>query len=352
MSSRYLSTLAGFALLPLLCAGIVNSIVDPFQYFRISTPTRFSNAMQRHQTPGVISHYPFNAVVIGNSVAANMRGEMFSERKVQNLAMWGATMSESREVLELALRTDQVETVFWEIGAPGVLDTYRSPDFPTCMYRPIFALTPYCYLFNAGVLSESLAILLHSSGLSKATWVPYLRDWKTWDLKPMDVGAFACKLRKSLSPAQIPRMTANSMDIITPTSGLDRERFIEIVVPIVEAFPKVKFYFFVAPVYLSEMWSQAAAGVTNRSRARIKALFGRPNFIIHDFTELTEVTHDPRYYSDPHHFDFEASQKVASAFISGRSEIMSLSEHNAMLQREIKAGEELVLEQMKRSCAD
>src|ERR1700694_1319015 len=44
---KYLAIWAAFAFLPIAIVAFTNYLVDPFQYFRVSHPPRFSNLMQR-----------------------------------------------------------------------------------------------------------------------------------------------------------------------------------------------------------------------------------------------------------------------------------------------------------------
>ena len=87
-----------------------NYLVDPFQYFRKAAPPRFSVTMLRHQMPGVIRNYPFDSIVVGNSVGSNLRPLMFSAYEpqitVQNLILFGATLKEATEVVKLALKME------------------------------------------------------------------------------------------------------------------------------------------------------------------------------------------------------------------------------------------------------
>src|SRR5207247_583265 len=108
---RFLAIWAAFASLPIALVAFVNYAVDPFQFFRVSSPPRFSNLMQRYQHPGVIRNYPFGSILVGNSLVGNLRTGMFDRREfglrpaVQNLTFWGSTLREAAYVVDLSLRT-------------------------------------------------------------------------------------------------------------------------------------------------------------------------------------------------------------------------------------------------------
>src|SRR6185295_16857492 len=98
---KFLAIWAVFAFLPLLVVGSINYFVDPFQYFRVSNPPRFSNLMQRSQHPGIIRNYTFNSIIVGNSFVANLQNKLFDREEfggvapVQNLSFWGSTLREA-----------------------------------------------------------------------------------------------------------------------------------------------------------------------------------------------------------------------------------------------------------------
>jgi hypothetical protein len=166
-----------FSLLPLVAVAFVNYEADPFQYFRVSHPARFSNFMQRFQVPGVIRNYDFDSIVAGNSVVANVENWMFDRKEFQakpnvaNLSLWGSTIREDTYVVTLALETKPIRTVYWAIGRPGVSAEFRYADFPKCMYGGLYRLIPpYCDLLNSNVFWESYVSVSHSDG-SQAGWV-------------------------------------------------------------------------------------------------------------------------------------------------------------------------------------
>src|SRR3954467_8036308 len=100
-SQKYLTIWAAFAFLPMAAVAGINYLVDPFQYFRVSNPPRFSNLMQRSQHPGIIRNYPFNSIVVGNSFVANLQNEFGTGIAVQNLSFWGSTLREAAYVADL-----------------------------------------------------------------------------------------------------------------------------------------------------------------------------------------------------------------------------------------------------------
>src|SRR4051812_4287564 len=169
-TQKYLTIWAAFAFLPMAVVAAINYLIDPFQYFRVSNPPRFSNLMQRIQAPGIIRNYDFDTLVVGNSVVANLQGWMFDRKEsavkpsVMNVSLWGSTIREDTYVVRLALNTKPVKALYWSIGRQGVLEDFRYPNFPKCMYGGGYAFVPpFCYLLNTGILWESYAPVVHSN---------------------------------------------------------------------------------------------------------------------------------------------------------------------------------------------
>src|SRR5688500_3124441 len=70
----FVATVCGLTLVP-----AVNFWIDPFQFFRRLEQPRFSSTMLRHQLPGIVRNYEYDAVMVGNSVGGNFRPSMFAD---------------------------------------------------------------------------------------------------------------------------------------------------------------------------------------------------------------------------------------------------------------------------------
>ena len=341
-------------MLPIALVASVNFVVDPFQFFRVSSPPRFSNLMQRYQHPGVIWHYPFSSILVGNSLIGNLRTEMFREEglepAVQNLSFWGSTLREAAYVVDLALRTKPIDTVYWAIGRQWILVDYRYGEFPACMYSRLWSDFPYCYLINADILSESLAIFLDLKKLSKAGWVGSLEDWKAVPFFPRDQGTLACEMQRFERDDDVEALTRIARESLNPVETPDTVRFREIVLPIVRANRQVRFKFILSPLHLWQFWFDAAKRrVLGVELAMIDALISEPNVEIHDMTGLASLTHDSTRY-DVMHYDLAGAREVVEALASGSMKITSLERHKEMLRNEIEAGGEMVRQSFKTKC--
>jgi hypothetical protein len=356
IAGRLLAIWAVFALLPIAIVAGVNFAVDPFQFFRVSNPPRFSNLMQRYQHPGVIRNYPFSSILVGNSLVGNLRIAMFREAglepAVQNLSFWGSTLREAAYVVDLAVRTKRIDTVYWSIGRQWILVDYRYGEFPACMYASLWARFPYCYLINADIFSESLAIIRNDRNRSKADWVDTLEDWKAVPFSPRDQQGLACEMQRWEKGDDVEALTRVAVENLNPVETPEAARFREIVLPIVRANRQVRFKFMLSPLHLWQFWFNAAKrrdlGL-GLELAMIGALINEPNVEIHDMTGLASLTRDSSRY-DAMHYDFAGARDVVEALASGSMKITSLDRHKEMLKQEIQAGGEMVRQSFKAKC--
>lgn len=354
---KHLAIWAAFALLPLLVVGSINYVVDPFQYFRISNPPRFSNLMQRPQHPGIIRNYPFNSIIVGNSFVANLQNKLFDREefaagsRVQNLSFWGSTLREAAYVVDLTLRTRPVKTVYWGFGREWVLTDFRYGEFPTCMYQRFWSYLPYCYLFNLDIFRESLATILALNGWSRAGWVGSLEQWKLVPSGAINLRALACEAQRAIKQVDIDRLTRNAENDLAPAETPEIERFRQIVVPIVRANRQVHFVFFIPPAHIWPVWQNAVTqGRLKRERALIDAIIGEPNVEVHDMTGLSSVTHDSARFSDMIHYNAEGARLVVDALASGSQKVTSIAQHEEMLRRELRSGAEIVRRLFETKC--
>lgn len=337
---RYLRVLTATALLPVIAVTTVNYLIDPFQFFRRAERPQFSQLMMRHQAPGVIRHYPFDAILVGNSRGANFMPHMFRNHQppiaLQNLAMWGGTTNEAALVARAALRHRSLKTVFWIVGYQPLVEDYRLPGFPTCLYSSVLENVPYCYLLNIDILRESIAVLLGASGLSRAKWTSDLAQWQTYGDVPIALHEHACMLQRLIgSPDAIEAKTRAVAQTLAPEHSIFSERFEQLVLPIVDAHPELRFVFIVPAIFATEYWYTAYyRGQALHSEIK-RLLLARRNVEVFDFQTYSGITHDPRYFRDVDHPTKDAMAQIAHSLGEGRYRVTDLATNIADLQNEL-----------------
>jgi hypothetical protein len=312
--------------------------------------------MQRLQHPGVVRNYPFDSVVVGNSMVADIRNDMFVDKnfgtQLLNLSFWGSTVREAAYVLDLALRTRPVKTVLWSTGRESILNDFRYGEFPTCMYSRIWSNLPYCYLLNKDVFRQSLAIALNLKGSSKADWVDSFDKWKALPTGTVDLHKHNCTIQQYVKAADdIDALTKHAEDNLGPIRSPDSVRFGEIVLPIVRANPNVRFIFLIPPVHAWVLWINAVKQERLRwERGLIEVVIGEPNVEVHDLTGVGSVSHNIAYYFDGAHYNADGSRLVADALVSDSMKITSMAQHEQMLKEELRAGKALVKKAFEERC--
>jgi hypothetical protein len=171
-SSKFLFvTMMSCTAASMLLVAAANFFGDPFQFFRQARDPAFSELMQRYQAPGVVRNYSFSKIIVGSSTMANLKSSLFEtlgESGVQNLSLWGGTLNEAYNLVQLGLRKHKLTAIYWAIDPVLLLSDYRYRDFPQCMYDRVWQFWPYCYLFNRGVLNEVIASRFDRVAISEA----------------------------------------------------------------------------------------------------------------------------------------------------------------------------------------
>ncbi|MHC1733547.1 MAG: tetratricopeptide repeat protein [Bacteroidales bacterium] len=154
--------------LPVLTVGVVNYVVDPLQIYRKQQwvePRFWSN--QRSQNAGKIRSYlaqdGYDSIILGNSVAGNFRpsrvAEVMGWKKTMKLTIDGGQASEQSYMLDQALKTGTIKSVFWCIRAANFIDKesekwHSTEKIPFYLYTENF-LDDYEYLLSLDTLKFS-----------------------------------------------------------------------------------------------------------------------------------------------------------------------------------------------------
>jgi hypothetical protein len=353
----YLRTFALAAVLTVAGAAAMNYLVDPFQFFRKSAHPQFAILMMRHQMPAIIRNYPFDAAVIGNSLAANLRPAMFAKYdpplQMQNLSMLAATLNEAAIIADLALRARPLKRLYWGIGYQAV-DGYKFPDFPQCMYSRIFEHLPYCYFWNIDVLRETAAKLIGYPSLSRAGWLDHLDGWQSYGDLPMDLHEHVCTMQGLIgSRDRIEAMTQFAVRRLDASPAtLEGVLATSLVVPLVESHPDVRFVFFIPPIFITEFWRQTYGGNLVSYPYITQELLKHSNVELFDFQPASAVTHDPALFRDLIHAQGGTAGKMADWMLDGkdRYRVIDAAADRQALQDELRSGAKLLSAYFDERC--
>lgn len=342
---------AGMAAL-LGCAALVNYLVDPFMFFRWAEPPRLSIAMQRHSQPGVIRNTTFDTIALGNSTSGNITEAAVSQISVPhgfaNFSLNGAYLPELFQSASLAFAKQRIHLVLWMVGNDWSLQGHRYADYPSCMYARTWQYFPYCYLLNADIAHESLAVLFPNLGVnSRAIWRNDFANWNVYGHLPMNVRDNACVNRPLLARLEDFKGRWSAADF----TNLDRrsskvfQAYIQYVISLVDSNSDTKFIFIFPPVYKTELVRDVFGKVEDflsyMSVVKLEML-PRKNVEVYDF-RASELTLDPQHYRDPVHYDSVIVNAMMSAIASGQHRIASVEKN----VQEVKTATEEAVGQLK-----
>ncbi|MCI5164863.1 MAG: hypothetical protein D3903_01935 [Candidatus Electrothrix sp. GM3_4] len=128
-------------------------IFDPWQLFHqpwFREPVFINNA--RFQDAGIINSYPFDSVILGNSMAENFSAEEASSLlggQFVNLSMSGSLLSERNIVLQHLFRKKDVHKVIISLGYHPYFNNFKVGQYST-------DLPPdqYSFLYNSNPLDD------------------------------------------------------------------------------------------------------------------------------------------------------------------------------------------------------
>jgi hypothetical protein len=339
-SARHLFRLLGASGLIIVAAAVINFVVDPLQFFR---PAHFFAAMysqdSRLQDAGLIHSQDFDTVFMGTSLAIHFRQSDIDRIlgvKSLKLALNGSNSREQVFVLTAALER-RPSRVVWEIDdwifhdAPDIdSNTYIAADLYRRNARGVAG-----YLLSGRMARESVWIMARSIP-PLAPLVARLTNDVMFKfpissvddinaLRPdFDIAA-AYNAKKAIAAFRYITDPVRSKYLADDTDYNMKVRVFERdAVGLIASHPDVTFDIYLPP-YSILQWvaMRDAAPGTLKSVYDFSAYFCRrlaalPNVRLHDFREVSEVTHDLDNYADVIHHSPAVDLKVLSWLAQGK----------------------------------
>jgi hypothetical protein len=336
----HLLRLLGATLFVLSVAAALNFVVDPLQLFR---PAGFYAPMyssdSRMQNAGLIQSQNFDTVFIGTSLAIHFRqsdiDRILGVRSLK-LSMTGSNSHEQSFALAAALERHPGR-VIWEIDdwifhdAPAIdADIYFTPD----LYRHNAAGIAG-YLLSGAMVRESLWLLARSAApLAKLTvglapaLLPKFSIAGVDDINVLpsgfDVAASYNAKRAKASFAAITDplhrgYLAEGSDYDAMVRNFERDA-----VGLIAEHPDVHFDIYFPPYSILQWVAMRDASpatlqiVYDFTAYASRRLAELPNAVLHDFRDVSDVTHDLGNYSDVIHHSPAVDLQVLSWLENGK----------------------------------
>lgn len=295
-------------LLIIICG--LNIIVDP--YFHYHAPLdnygyRFYHDRERYINDGILKHYEYNALIIGNSMVQNFKTSEFDEIFGVNsikTAFPGASFKEVDQNVRTALKYNKnCKTIIRCIDDNKLLDNKDSmsyPTYPTYLYdNNIF--NDFKYLLNKDILKNSINIL--NDLLSKKNPTTSFDDYGYWnDYFTFGVDAILKEYDRPLKSDIEYNLTEK--DVLTITETINQN-----VIETAKNYPDVNFYLFITPYSIIYWDTLNQRGLLNKQiqaqKLAIEIMLECPNIKLFSFFEKTDIICNLNNYKDPGHYSAE-----------------------------------------------
>jgi hypothetical protein len=308
----------------------LNFVVDPLQYYRVSTLYKpvFWGGMQRYQNAGVARNYVNDVIVVGSSVTENFLTASIEREwgmKATRLSISGSTPHEQFLVTRLALRSGRVKHVLWGLDYGGFYQPARQVrddqggNFPHYLYRT--GVNPnFEYLLSLGTTRLSV-LALRGYGLTDLdryhVWYDrfefgeraLLTSWR-------DVFHGTCRdFREKFLPG--PETT-----VVSPSLGeIMKASFADNVMSLVHDYPAVQFDLFLPPMariaYIPARTHTLPLLLPFRDHI-VNEADRAGNIKLFDFQSVDKITDDPARFKDPIHFDLPTTEYIIRAIRDGK----------------------------------
>lgn len=288
------------------------------------------SANERYQNPGLIRHYPYDAIILGTSMTENFRPRYVDRRlgvHVLKIPIRGSTAHEQFLTARLALGTGRVARVIWGLDhwlCSGPLDTVGSPTSPFPLFLYQDRALPYAqYLFNISTFIDSLKIILT------------LRLWEAPDANGLDAlyawdHTVAFSKEHAIEDLRMAMAQSRRGQGLNPAFyGLDKMQanFVGNVLSIIDAFPHVEFDIFSPPYSILQFkyYEWQNPDLLDRFLAfralMIRELLHRRNVHLFSFDDVPTITHDLDNYKDMAHYRVEVNEHMIDSIAIGRHRV-------------------------------
>jgi hypothetical protein len=312
---------AAIALLLASGAAIV-FVLDPFQVLRPARGTANLYGVPEFQIPGLARFYPYDAVVTGTSTSNNFSPADLDAAlglRTMNFALAGSSIEEQRAVLDVALATGKVRTVFWGLDA-FAFAPHPARGFPYYLYRePGWRTAPY--FVNLGALDHAFATLVtpDAARMTLARWNAS-RSWAGDYVYNRAQVAAAWQHRHTLMPAPLPDTAEEAATLV------DRR-----LVDVIRAHPSVRFDLVLVPYtalyyrMLADERPRELDEVCRLDAAIVARAGALPNAAVFNFRDADGMMLDLDRFHDLLHFSGGVSREIVGDVAAGRRRVTPAS---------------------------
>ena len=304
-----------FLLLLSASAALLTAFIDPLQFYHKSSwYTPLLSEEERYQNPGLAKNYDYDNIIIGTSMTENFLPSQVDQSiggTTLKLSMEGSTVDEHYQIAKLALGTGHVKQVIWGLDYFSLkLETAdAAEDFPAYLYDGKL-WNDYKYWFNASVYKQfALSIKSMLNGTSGQD-LEHLNNWND----EVNFGrSYVAKSYLEASDSELYfGLNEESIDQL-------KAHFNTYIVPLLEAYPDVQFYFYYPPysVMRQVVWSSDNPVRFDNQLVMRKWMYEQfrkfGNVSLFDYQSTSEWTFNLDLYKDLSHHSGEVNSRIAEA---------------------------------------
>ncbi|AIQ53717.1 copper amine oxidase N-terminal domain-containing protein [Paenibacillus sp. FSL R7-0331] len=304
-----------FLALTAAAAALLTAFLDPLQFYHKSSwYTPLFSEEERYQNPGLAKNYDYDNIIIGTSMTENFLPAQVNQSiggTTLKLSMEGSTVDEHYKIARLALETGQVKQVIWGLDYFSLkLETESaSADFPDYLYDNKL-WNDYRYWFNSSVYRQ---FALSIKSMLEGTAGKELELLNNWN-EEVSFG------KKNAAEAYL-QASDNELYFGVNEEGTDqlKEHFNTYILPLLEAYPDVKFHFYYPPYSVMRQvawYNDNPVRFANQLVMR-KWMYGQfsrySNVSLYDFQSASGWTYNLDLYKDLSHHSGEVNSRIAEA---------------------------------------
>lgn len=274
---------------------------DPIQFYRKAEKPYFTKN-QRYQIPGLIKHYSFNTIMVGTSLSEKFLSshlDSYMGTKSINFAISGSSAKEQAQVVRMALASDKVTNVLWELNYKSFLgvqpNLIKGGDFPIHFYdNDIFA--HFYYLYSIDTVWMSIKRIIRYGGKKDLETLSYWGVEKTKQFDSIRVIKHYCSLINK---------TTNDIDLSAYTENI-KDNLEKLILE----NKKTHFYLFLPPLSILNFYIHKNKTVFNNFRQQIYKLRKYPNITLYDFMTYYDIITNNQNYKDVMHYSPSISEII------------------------------------------
>lgn len=326
-SKRWFLSLMALILAGLVLLGAVTVVIDPFFHYHAPlNGLEYELFYQRYQNDGILRHFDYDAVIIGNSLSENFSASLadglFGVKSVK-VPFSGASAKELDQNINTALRAkgEGLELVIMGVDYPGLVKDkdhmyYEEKDYPIFLYdsNPFNDIK---YLFNKNILKYSLNVLTYTMSGQKTTSFDAYSNWDTPDAvfgREIVMGTYQRLPESSIDYS----MNPYSEELLM---GNLRQNFISTI----SENPETQFYLFFPPYGILFWDKQERQGTLelqlDAEKLAIEELLKYDNVRLFSFMDEFELIEDMSRYKDYIHYDSAVNDWMLQCMASGEHEL-------------------------------